>query len=143
MQYNFGCLSIALAVMTADNGLVIPKDNTAGLVSDFPEPAWAHFALLGLVFVGAMIGMIGMGWVGDVLGRRAGMVLTLSLVVAGALASALLPWGPPEVLYSILCLSRFVGGVGVRHAGAAPGEGGSEQRRGFSCSRASCSIGRP
>jgi len=133
IQFNFSCLGIAVAFMTASGGTVIPSDNTdPPLVADYPEPHWATFVIMGVVFAGAAVGMVLMGWIGDVVGRRAGMLLTLSLVVAGALASALATWGEPPLLYGILAFSRFVLGVGVggiypmaaatAHEGAAAGE---------------------
>jgi len=111
VQYNFGCLSPALAFMTAARG-VLP-DKTNGLSADYPEPAWAKFALVGAVFAGSFVGMIALGYVGDVYGRRAGMIATLALVVLGSAASASASWGPPENVYKIICAARFLLGVGV------------------------------
>jgi PHS family inorganic phosphate transporter-like MFS transporter len=100
IQWNFSSLSIAVAIMTASSG-------------GYTEPSWAKYALLGTVFAGAMAGMIGMGALGDALGRRLGMATTLSLVVAGALGSALLPWGDGDELFGVLAACRFVLGAGV------------------------------
>lgn len=55
--------------------------------------------------------MITMGYLGDRIGRRRGMVATQALVVVGALSSALLTWGPPKDVYAILAACRFVLGV--------------------------------
>ena len=100
IQWNFSTLSIAVAIMTASSG-------------GYSEPSWAKYALLGTVFAGAMAGMIGMGALGDALGRRLGMATTLSFVVLGALGSALLPWGDGDELFGVLAACRFVLGVGV------------------------------
>ena len=68
-------------IMTSAQGVPVTKSN--GLVADYPEPAWASYVLNACVFVGAMVGMIVLGFAADVLGRKKGMVLTLSLAVAG------------------------------------------------------------
>lgn len=111
IQYNFSCLSIAVAIMTSHQDVVVQSGDA--LAPDYPEPGWTKFTLLGLVFAGSVVGMICMGYIGDLLGRRAGMAATLSLVVLGALASALLPWGEPETVYILLCICRFLIGFGV------------------------------
>ena len=76
-----------------------------------PPPSWVKYTLLGAVFAGALVGMTCMGYLGDVLGRRRAMLMTLSLVVVGALTTALLAWG--DSLYVVVCVARFIIGVGV------------------------------
>jgi len=95
VQYNLQALSIALAFMK----------------SDYPQPGWVKNTVLGAVFAGAIVGMTGMGALGDVIGRRRAMLLTLSLVVLGSLATALLSWG--SALYPVVSAFRFIIGVGV------------------------------
>ena len=104
IQYNFSSLSLAVAILTAS-----PASGGGGVA----EPDFAKFTLLGTVFAGAMAGMVGLGAVGDALGRRTGMVATLALVVAGAAGQAALPWGPPGALFGVLAACRFILGVGV------------------------------
>lgn len=111
VQYNLSCLGIAVAFMTSHRDSVVTHE--VEVTADFPEPHWATTALFGTVFAGAMLGMIAMGWVGDQLGRRAGMIATLAFVVAGALGSALLTWGSPDTIYGVLAVCRFVLGFGV------------------------------
>ncbi|TDH73678.1 hypothetical protein CCR75_003216 [Bremia lactucae] len=62
--------------------------------------------------LGAVAGQLTFGYVGAVLGRRQGMILTLLLSILGAASSALLPWGSDSVYY-VLAACRFVLGVGV------------------------------
>lgn len=38
VQFNFQCLSAAVAIMTAAGGVPIPKDNKDHLVPDYAEP---------------------------------------------------------------------------------------------------------
>ena len=92
--------------MTSHWDKTVTDDN--GLTADYPEPVWAHNALMGTVFAGAIVGMITMGYVGDRIGRRRGMIATQALVVVGALASALLTWGSPSDIYAILAACRFI-----------------------------------
>ncbi|OQR95392.1 inorganic phosphate transporter [Thraustotheca clavata] len=61
--------------------------------------------------LGAIAGQLLFGYIGDVLGRRKGMVLTLTLSVIGALLSAILPFDGS--VYAILAACRFLLGVGV------------------------------
>lgn len=95
VQYQIQSASIAMAFIK----------------SSLPPPAWVKYSLLGAVFAGALVGMTVMGYLGDVLGRRRAMLVTLSLVVLGVLTTALGAWG--DSLYLVLCLARFVIGVGV------------------------------
>ena len=109
IQYNFADLSPALVIMTSCAGLTC----AVGQGGDYPEPSWAKYVITPVVFVGSMAGMIGLGFLADVLGRKLGMVVTLSLVVIGALLSAFIPWGSAEAVYSLILISRFILGVGV------------------------------
>ena len=99
---------------------ILPKGSSTP--ADFPEATWAVNALKGIVFAGAFCGMIAMGYIGDLLGRRMGMMTTLSLVVVGSLGSAIAPWLPAGAVYYALTVLRFVLGFGVVRVvwGAAP-----------------------
>ena len=59
------------------------------------------------------MGQLVMGYAGDVLGRNKAMKLTLSLVVIGALLSALAPFGSSVAIYCVIIATRFILGVGV------------------------------
>ena len=71
VQYNLSVLSIAIKFMTSRNDALIAEDDTT-TAPDFPEPEWAAKVLLSMVFAGTIIGMVGMGYVGDVFGRLSG-----------------------------------------------------------------------
>lgn len=62
--------------------------------------------------VGAIMGQLTFGYIGDAIGRKRGMIFTLLLTIGGALASALLPWGVQSIYY-ILAACRFILGLGV------------------------------
>lgn len=110
IQYNLSCAGIAVAIMRSCSD-DIGKNCKGG--GDYPEPTWAKYLLMGTVFAGAVVGMLTMGYLGDAMGRRKALALTLSLTVLGSLGSAILPWGSAEVVYSIIAACRFVLGVGV------------------------------
>eukprot|EP00051_Salpingoeca_urceolata_P016761 m.224672 g.224672 ORF g.224672 m.224672 type:complete len:497 (-) comp18772_c0_seq3:22-1512(-) len=112
IAYNFGVASIASQFMQSDDDRKLSDDDDK-LTADFPEPAWANYVLLGSVFAGAVVGMCLMGYLGDVLGRKKAMLTTVALTVIGALSAALLPWGNTQSVYSLICVSRFVLGMGV------------------------------
>jgi PHS family inorganic phosphate transporter-like MFS transporter len=99
IQYNLTSASIALPFM---------QEHPA-----FAPPGWVAYTLLGAAFVGAVVGMVVMGYLGDVLGRRRAMVLTLALQVAGALGGALLSWGSATQVYAVFAACRLLLGVGV------------------------------
>jgi MFS family permease len=54
-----------------------------------------------------------MGHVGDRLGRNAAFVITSLLASAGALGSALLPFGGAQQVYLTMAACRFLLGVGL------------------------------
>merc|ERR1719329_1239015 len=86
-----------------------------------------------LLFVGAMIGMIVMGRVGDVLGRSKGMRLTLIMAALGAVIPACAA-GDPNLVYGLVCLGRLILGIGVggiyplAAVSAAEGSGSAEKK---------------
>eukprot|EP00756_Hemistasia_phaeocysticola_P010580 Hpha_TRINITY_DN15029_c5_g5::TRINITY_DN15029_c5_g5_i2::g.125575::m.125575/K08176/PHO84; MFS transporter, PHS family, inorganic phosphate transporter len=113
VQYNLGAASIALSFMQSRDDHVLGSDS--GSKADFPEPGWVKYTLLGMVFAGAVVGMLFLGRLGDpeMLGRHKALVLTLSFVVIGSLGSAVAPWGSMDCIYAIICGFRFLVGVGV------------------------------
>merc|ERR1719375_2875204 len=72
IQYNFTSASIAVNVLGSDDYLGHAYSKS---------PAWAKTVTLPIVFVGAMIGMFGMGRLGDLMGRQRAMLVTLSFAI--------------------------------------------------------------
>jgi len=108
IQYNYVCASIATAIMLSN------RDQTGeGIRPDYPEPQWAKTVLLSVVFIGSVVGMLTMGYLGDLIGIQRALVFTNLLTVLGALASALLSWGGPDTVWGVITFSRFVLGAGV------------------------------
>jgi len=108
IQYNYTCASIATLIMVSHNDQTGPK-----VQPDFEEPLWAKEYLLDMVFAGSVVGMVFMGYLGDLVGISRALVLTNSLTVAGALASALLSWGEANAVWTVVAVSRFMLGAGV------------------------------
>ena len=107
----------------------------------YGDPAWAEQLSSSAVFGGTLIGaalrrsptalrprpdsrlrlrhafcpsgMLGMGYMGDAVGRRPAMVATLSVMAAGSLLSGLAPWGSDTAVWALLCASRFLIGIGA------------------------------
>ncbi len=99
IQYNLSAASIALPFLQSH--------------PSFAPPKWVHYVGLGAIFVGAVLGMLGMGYLGDTLGRKRAMVFTLCLQVAGAIACSLLTWGSVNTIYTVFCAGRLLLGIGV------------------------------
>lgn len=133
VQYNLSCLAIAVACLTTP-----PVPGGEPFVV---EPEWAKLALMGIAFAGAAAGMVIMGWVGDRIGRRRGMIATLAFVVAGALGPALFAWGEANTFFFIICVSRVFLGFGLggvypmAAATAHEGEGHAEADAGAAAVR--------
>ena len=126
IQYNFQSIAIALLMMDqepaaavssgappAPPGSELPPPSPPPYVAPYPRTADQESALKSLVFAGAIVGQLCMGYAGDVWGRRNAMLLTNLLTFVGAAGSALLTWGEPAELYTVLMVCRFVIGVGV------------------------------
>jgi len=62
-------------------------------------------------FIGAVIGQLSLGWLGEVIGVTKGLVLTFVVLVLGALAGAFLCWNPN--LLEKLAFTRFIVGFGA------------------------------
>lgn len=100
-NYNFVVTSIALFIMNQDPYY---KETLEGVVG--------NGSIKMLSYAGAIAGMCIMGYLGDMIGRRLAMVLTLFLVAFGALGSAVLSWGSALSVAVIMGVFRFVLGMG-------------------------------
>eukprot|EP01051_Picozoa_sp_SAG22_P015292 SAG22_NODE_1975_length_3221_cov_2.215247_4_plen_283_part_00 len=99
IQYNLSAASIALPFLQSH--------------PHFAQPKWVHYVGLGSVFVGAVLGMLVMGFLGDLLGRKRAMVVTLAIQVLGAVGCSLLTFGSVPTIYTVFCASRCLLGIGV------------------------------
>eukprot|EP00439_Symbiodinium_sp_Y106_P017116 s1598_g2.t1 len=76
------------------------------------EPKWAADLTLATVFLGAMVGMLVMGRLGDMVGRARAMQVTLAFTVLGSLIPAC-AFGSSNTTYAVVCIGRMVLGIGV------------------------------
>lgn len=116
IQYNFGAIAIALAMMdqpSSSRSGGASEEAEAGSGGAYPRTDAEQSLLKYIVFAGAIAGQLTMGYVGDAIGRKRAMGLTYSFSTLGALGSALLPWGSASSVYAILAGCRFVLGFGV------------------------------
>ena len=108
IQYNLGSATLAVEIMRSH------QDSKSNHLSpDFPEPSWAEHTLLGMVYVGTIVGMVVMGYLGDVLSKRRALIVTLTLTLIGSLGGAFLTIGSTNTVYAVLCVFRFILGFGV------------------------------
>ena len=108
VQYNFQAIGVALLVMSAE---VCTTDD--GDCKDGHQDAWVQGTASATIFVGAIMGQLSMGYLGDVIGRNKALLFTLCLAFVGALFSAILPMGDATTVYVVIILCRFLLGVGV------------------------------
>eukprot|EP00913_Durusdinium_trenchii_P024799 g23275.t1 len=102
-RYNFNSASAAASILSDPQYLGYPLH---------VEPQWSKDFTPAAVFVGAMLGMLGMGRLGDTLGRTRAMQVTLSFTVLGAVIPAL-AFGSSGSIYGTVLLGRLLLGVGV------------------------------
>lgn len=95
---NFSSIEIAILLMRHGQDV-------------WEKTSWTMSVVDSLVFVGCIFGMLSFGWIGDVMGRLAGLRLTMIVAVVGILAS-LAPLESPGQMKATLMCSRFVVGVG-------------------------------
>lgn len=74
---------------------------------------WVTGSLDGSIFVGAIIGMLTMGYLGDAIGRSPAYAITLGIAAVGVLASALTSFGSMLTVYIVLIITRFIVGIGL------------------------------
>lgn len=86
-RYNLSAASVAIPYLIPcqdvhNNGTNVCQSHSTQVAPNgepYPdEPGWASDVILGMVFAGAIVGMCGMGYLGDAIGRRRAMIATLS-----------------------------------------------------------------
>ena len=107
-QYNFQSIAIALIVMSSSE-CTLNSNNC----DDGSQKSWVKGTANAVIFVGAVIGQLSMGFLGDYLSRNSALAVTLSISAISALFSAILPYGNPTTIYSIVLSCRFFIGIGL------------------------------
>ena len=108
VQYNFQAIGIALYVMSEVECTMDDVQCQAG-----HQKNWVGGNAQAVIFAGAIIGQLTMGYAGDVLGRTKAMIVTLSLATLGALLSSSASVGSAASVYSTIIVTRFFLGVGL------------------------------
>ncbi|CAJ1355315.1 unnamed protein product [Effrenium voratum] len=103
IQYNFTSASAAASFISDPGYLGHPLRQ---------EPQWSKDLTPAAVFLGAMLGMLFMGRLGDTLGRTRAMQVTLAFTVLGSLIPACC-FGGDSAVFGIVMLGRLILGIGV------------------------------
>jgi len=103
IQYNMSSLAIVTILLTSYTQVGEPV---------ISEPVWVQDVLLGVIFAGCLVGMLFMGYIGDVIGRQHGLWVTTFLMVFFVLGSALFTWVDAG-FWEVLIVCRFFMGVGI------------------------------
>lgn len=110
-QYNFGSITLALVIMSASECTETQSNCLKG-----KQQLWVHSATSAMVFIGAVVGQLSMGYLGDLLGRNRAFFGTMLLA---CLSAAFQAFSPPygsndaKTVYSIIALFRFFLGLGL------------------------------
>jgi len=108
IQYNFGCIAIALLIM-AEHVCTLDRDQCR----QGKQQAWVQSVSSSVVFIGAVLGQLVMGRLGDLIGRSPALLVTTCISTISAALQAIAPSGSPEAIYAVIILFRFFLGVGV------------------------------
>ena len=98
IQFNYSTISVAMLYISNIYG---------------STPSWASSATSSSVFAGSIIGMLVMGFLGDAIGRKRAMLITLSVAAGGALLSAFASFGDEDITFGLITFWRIIMGIGV------------------------------
>lgn len=108
VQYNFSSISLALIIMS-QSVCTSTDDNCAqGIQAD-----WVEGASEAGIFIGAVCGEIGFGYLGDYFGRSEAMIMAMLIAFLGTFISAFFSFGAPTSVYSTIITFRFMTGIGL------------------------------
>lgn len=81
IQYNLGCATLAIAIMQTRGDVIVDPTVTA---PDFPVLTKTEKTLaLAMIFLGNIVGMLVMGYLGDLLGVARALCVTTAVSIAG------------------------------------------------------------
>lgn len=107
-QYNFQCISVVLLIMSSSQCTSNDEDCKEG-----DQAVWVQSTASAAVFLGAIVGQLTMGYLGDYFSRNFALCWTLVLAGFSAVLCAVASTGSPESTYSVIILFRFLLGVGL------------------------------
>lgn len=118
-QYNFGCISVALLMMSSSECSRGTSLADQKLCDEGKQLEWVEPSSSAVVFVGAVIGQLSMGFLGDWLGRNKALAITMGLAAFSSALSSAAPTydtGSPQSatsVYATIVAFRFLLGVGL------------------------------
>jgi len=101
-------MAIAIVVMSTTYCTATPD-----LCSKGVQAPWVAGTANASVFMGAVVGQLIMGYIGDIIGRSNALMLTMSVATIGNISSAIFPSGSANTVYAIVVVFRFFMGIGV------------------------------
>jgi MFS family permease len=104
---KFGCAVVFVGAINFGFVLVVVNGTVSPVAAEFALNTAMQSLVVSIVIVGAMAGCLGGGFLVDVLGRRAGLLVSSACYVLGALIMA---WSPS---IAVLLAGRLVAGAGV------------------------------
>lgn len=108
VAYNFQSISICLVIMSSTICTSSTSDCLLGVQAD-----WVYSTSTAISFIGAIVGQISMGYLGDLIGRNKALIATMSLSAISALLSGLSSRGNAVSIYSLVIVFRFFLGIGL------------------------------
>jgi len=76
-------------------------------------PTNSNFALQAVALIGAIVGQLTFGRLGDLIGRKIMQAITLVIMICGALCQSMSFGSTPDAVIGTLCFWRFLLGVGI------------------------------
>ena len=107
-QYGMGSMAISLMFMSSSICTSSVDDCAAG-----HQAGWVIGTSNATLLLGAIVGQLGMGKMGDMFGRSTAFLATMSLATVGTVMSAVIPHGSPNSIYTAIIGCRFLVGMGL------------------------------
>lgn len=107
-QYNFQTIAVALLTMSTSE-----CTSTDERCRDGHQEPWVTGTANAVVFIGAVVGQLSMGVLGDYISRNGALSITLLIATIAAFLSAVAPAGDPNSVYATIVVFRFFVGVGL------------------------------
>lgn len=109
IQWNFGSIAIALLMMSSEV-CTMPQEQDC---REGKQASWVVTVSSSVVFVGAVIGQLVMGRLGDLIGRSKALLVTTGIATVSSAMQAIAPAGSPKAIYIVIILFRFFLGIGI------------------------------
>jgi MFS family permease len=108
-QYNFQSIAICLLVISVNECTTNDGNCRTG-----DQLAWVDGTSQATIYIGAVVGQLGMGFLGDFLSRNPALTVTLATAAISAFLSAIAPDGDATAVYATIIVFRFFLGIGKK-----------------------------